>query len=180
MLKITLPILSALSLAALAGCGSGPSLSTGSLIGNSSSAQPAAPKPTTATDRALLVGATSARAQRCGFVFDPEQLKANFLAAEQQAGTPPDQLPKITREFDFTRQSVLTAIAKDEAYCTDGRNREVKAALTRQLAGDFNPPQRRNDINVGWFEHQKKEQPFDGNQVFERSTKQQRTLGGDN
>src|SRR5262249_5405110 len=106
-----------------------------------------------------------------GFYFDPEQVRTSYLAAEQQGGTPPDLLQKVTREFDYTRQSVLAAAAKDDSYCTEGRTREVKAALTRQLAGDFNPPQKRQDVSVGWFEHQKREQPFNGQKVFDASQK---------
>ena len=173
-MRPTIPsILAALALTAtVAACGSGNSLSTGSLIGGSSASPTASePKPISPSERALHVGATAARAQRCGFVFDPEQLKASFLAAEQQAGTPPDQLQKVTKEYDFTRQTVLSAAAKDDTYCTEGRNREVKAALTRQLAGDFNPPRQRQDINVGLFDHQKRDAPLDGQKVFDASAK---------
>lgn len=170
-------ILAAASLAGLlSACGAGSSLTTSSIMGSGKS-EPAPPKPVTASDRALYVGANVARAQRCGFFFDPEQLRANYLAAEQAAGTPPDLLQKVTREFDFTRQTVLAAAAKDDGYCTEGRNREVKAALTRQLAGDFNPPQRRQELNVGWFEHQRREQSFDGNKVFDASQKRQQPIG---
>ena len=98
-------------------------------------------------------------------------MRANYLAAEQQAGTPPELLQKVTREFDFTRQSVLASAAKDDTYCTEGRTREVKAALTRQLAGDFNPPQQRQQVNVGLFDHQKRDKPFDGQKVFDASQK---------
>ncbi len=178
--KIT-PILSSLALAAaaagVAGCGGGSSLSTGSLIGGPDAAQ-AAPKPVTASDRAVYTAANVARAQRCGFYFDPEQVKANYLASEQQAGTSPDAMPKLTKEYDATRQAVLSATANDSAYCTEGRTREVKATLTRQLAGDFNPPQKRQDLNVGWFDHQKSTAPLDGNRVFDASQKKQGPVGG--
>ena len=94
----------------LAGCGasSSPGLATGSLFGSSDkeATAPPPPKVVTPTDRVVQVATTIARAQRCGFVFDPEQLKASFLAAEAQAGTPPDDMPKLTREFDFTRSKV--------------------------------------------------------------------------
>ncbi len=162
----------------IAGCGAGSSLSTGSLMGGSSATQPTAEKPITPTDRALHVGATVARAQRCGFVFEPEQVRGNFLAAEQQAGTAPDALQKAQKEFDFTRQTILAAIAKDDAYCTEGRNREVKAALNRHLVGDFNPPRARAQVNVGLFEHQKRNDTFDGNKVFDTSDKKPGILGG--
>ena len=79
----------------------------------------------------------SARAQRCGFVFEPEQLKQGWLASESQAGTPPDQIQNVTREYDYTRTTVFNAIARDDGYCTEGRAREVKGHLTRHLAGDY-------------------------------------------
>lgn len=172
-------ILSSVSVAALvAACGGGSSLTTGSLIGGPSKQEAAAPKPITGTDRAVYVASNVARAQRCGFYFDPEQVKANFIAAEQQTGATPEVIQKTTKEYDFTRQTVLAAAAKDETYCTEGRTREVKAALSRQLAGDFNPPQRKQDLAVGWFEHQKREQAFDGQRVFDASQKKQGPIGG--
>lgn len=158
--------------AAVGGCGSSSGLTTGSLFGSGSGpdqAAAAAPKPITPSERALYVGANVARAQRCGFFFNPEEVKANYLASEQQAGTPPEVVGKVTKEYDFTRQSVLTAAAKDETYCTEGRTREVKAALTRQLAGDFSPPRARADLNLSLFDHQKREQPLNGERIFDQS-----------
>jgi len=35
--------------------------------------------------RPIQVGWTSARATHCGFIFDPNQLRANYMAAEVQA-----------------------------------------------------------------------------------------------
>lgn len=159
----------------IAACGNSGGLSTSSILGGGSSAPPA-PKPVTASDRALYVGATVARAQRCGFIFDPEQVRANFIAAEAQAGTPPDQVQKVTREFDFTRKSVLDSTVKDETYCTEGRAREVKAALGRQLAGDYSPPQKRQVMDVSWHEHQARRDTFKGEDVFERSGRPNRAM----
>ena len=158
--------------AALGGCGSGNSLTTGSLFGSGSGPDQAAapaPKPITPSERALYVGASVARAQRCGFFFNADEVKTNYLASEEQAGTAPDVIAKVTKEFDFTRQSVLAAAAKDETYCTEGRNREVKAALTRQLAGDFSPPRAREDVNISLFDHQKRNQPLNGERIFDQS-----------
>lgn len=183
MRDILIPTLTVACLAGLlAGCGAGSSLTTGSLFGGGDKIEPSqaqAPKPVTPSERALYVAATVARAQRCGFYFEPEQVKASYLAAESQAGTPPELMQKVTREFEFTRQSIITAAAKDEAYCTEGRTREVKAALNRHLAGDFNPPQKRQDLNVGWYEHQSKREVFNGEAVFDKSQKQNRPIGGD-
>lgn len=161
----------------LAGCSGGSGLSTGSLIGGAGAA-PAGPRPVTASDRAVYTAANVARAQRCGFYFDPEQVKANYTASEQQAGTPTETMQKVLKEYDVTRQAVLSATANDSGYCTEGRTREVKATLSRQLAGDFNPPQKRQDVNVGWFDHQKQNAPLDGNKVFDASSKKQGPISG--
>jgi hypothetical protein len=169
-------ILAAAGLAGLlSACGAGSGLTTSSVMGSGKS-EPQAPKPVTASERALYAAANVARAQRCGFFFDPEQVRANYLAAEQAGGTPPDQMQRVTREFDQTRQAVLASAARDDAYCTEGRTREVKAVLTRQLAGDFNPPQKRPELNVGWFEHQRREQALDGQKVFDASQKRQNQI----
>lgn len=129
----------------LAACGAGDSLTTGSLFGGSKPepAAVAAPKPVTQADRLAQVAAVSARAQRCSFYFDPEQLKASYLASEQQADATPEQMQKLTREYDGLRAKVLVAINSDEGYCTEGRTRDIKANLTRHLAGDFQPPTQR-------------------------------------
>lgn len=126
----------------LAACGAGSALTTGSLFGGPKEAEAtvAPPKPVTQADRLAQVAATSARAQRCAFYFDPNQLKASYLASEQ-AETSPEQMQKLDREFDGLRAKVLGALASDDGYCTEGRNRDIKASLTRHLAGDFNPPQ---------------------------------------
>ena len=77
---------------ALGGCGSSalpglPNLTTGSL----SPTPAAAPevKPITPVDRALHIATTSARAQKCGYNFDPARLRESFLAAEPLRGTSP-------------------------------------------------------------------------------------------
>jgi len=154
-------------------CGNGGGVTTGTLFGKSNPTEsgPPPPKPISSTDRAVFVGATVARAQRCGFYFNPDEIRSNFIAAEQQSGAPEAAVQKATKEFDFTRQTVIAAAAKEEGYCTEGRTREVKAALTRQLAGDFNPPQARQTIDVGWYDYQKKKDTLDGTKVFEPNRK---------
>ena len=99
----------------------------------------------------------------------PSRCGRSYLATEAQSGTPPDQVQKVTKEFDYTRQNVLAAVVKDDTYCTEGRNREVKAALTRYLAGEFNPPQRQQALDVKWNEHQAKRETFKGEDVFDRA-----------
>ncbi len=138
----------------LAGCGSSaPSVSTASLLGpeGASQAQPVAAAPVTPEQRAAQVGATSARATKCGYNFDPAKLKTSYLIAEMQAGAPPDQLVKAEKAYDTIRNSVASAVAGDQGYCNDSKTREIKADLTRHLAGDFSPPARKVAKDDGGF-----------------------------
>jgi hypothetical protein len=85
----------------------------------------------------VQVGWTSARASYCGFVFNPNQLRADFLASEQRLGTPPDQMPKIEQAYDYTRQAVLDKIKDDPGYCDKERTDAIRADLNRYLVGDY-------------------------------------------
>lgn len=128
-------ILTVLSLG-VPGCGSVklPSLTTGSVTPQ---ANAAVPPPDDPVARAVEVGVTSARAQKCGYYFDPQQLRTSFLAAEAQRTPEPAVLQKVERSHDFARQKVAAQIAQAEGYCTSERTAEIKSALTRYLAGDF-------------------------------------------
>jgi hypothetical protein len=90
----------------------------------------------------IQVGWTSARASHCGFFFNPDQLRADFLAAEERVGTPPDQMQKIEKAYDYTRASVLSSIKDDSGYCTKDRTAAIRRDLNRYLAGDFSPTAR--------------------------------------
>ncbi|HET7447095.1 MAG TPA: hypothetical protein VFJ49_04145 [Methyloceanibacter sp.] len=85
----------------------------------------------------VQVGWTSARASYCGFVFNPDQLRADFLASEQRLGAPPDQMQKVERAYDYTRQAVLDKIKGDPNYCNKERTAAIRADLNRYLVGDF-------------------------------------------
>jgi len=145
----------------VAGCSSNPlpSLTTGSLFGSKpdAAAAAAAPAGTAApgvaaaapvangpkndpTSRTLQVSRIAARAQRCGFNFDPVRLKGNFMAAEgAQPGADATQLGKLDQTYDSAFRGTLKATTKDEDYCTDARNGHIKAELARHLAGDYTP-----------------------------------------
>jgi hypothetical protein len=92
--------------------------------------------------RPIQVGWTSARASHCGFVFNPDQLKADFLASEQRTGMPPEQMQKIAKAYDYTRQSVLQTIKDDPSYCNKERTAAIRRDLNRYLAGDYSPTAR--------------------------------------
>ena len=123
----------------VAGCGAGSLLQTGS-ISKQPAAAAAAPKQATPIDRALYVAATSARAHKCGFYFDPAALRTNFLAAEAGRGTAGDLLTKAGQSYDYTALKVASSIKESDAYCTNARTASIKTSLQNALAGNFDPP----------------------------------------
>lgn len=124
---------------ALAGCsGSGSGLTTASILGGSTEASAAQAKPIQPQDRAIQVGAVSARAQKCGYNFDAAKLRANYLASEA-AGLDGGQLAQLGEIYDKTARAVAVAIQSDQSFCTDAKTKQIKADLTRHLAGDFTP-----------------------------------------
>lgn len=138
---------------ALSGCGSSslPSLTTGSLFSSQKPAQTAAPlpPPDDPVARAVNVGVTAARAQKCGYYFDPQQLRTSFLAAEAQRTTSPEALKKIETSYDFARLRVGRQIAAQEGYCNATRTAAIKQDLTRYLAGDFSAPKKKAKVASG-------------------------------
>lgn len=134
---------------ALAGCSSLPSLSTGSIFGGSSApaAQPASNLSPVATSdptsRAFQVGTVSARAVKCGYNFDPQKLRAAFLASEVGAGAGTADVPRIEQIYDVSFNGVVKATAAEPNYCTVARTQEIKTELGRHLAGDFSPAPRK-------------------------------------
>ena len=129
-------------------------LSTGSILGSSEKPEAAAPPPETPVDRALNVAATSARAQKCGYNFDPEKLKTDYLNYEVSVGLPADQLPGLAKSYDFAKASVAAKLVGEQNYCADERLTVIKADLTRHLAGDYAAPQRKQETasGGGWLE----------------------------
>lgn len=129
---------------ALAGCGAKlPSLTTGSLFGGTpeATAKPAA-APQVRNDplaRAMQVAATSARAEKCGFNFDPVKLRNQFLASEAAAS--PNEAANLTQVYDTSFRGIsktLVGRGGDE-YCTPAKSDAIKTALNRHLSGDYTP-----------------------------------------
>jgi hypothetical protein len=127
---------------ALGGCSGGGGLTTGSLFGSSQASNVAAAQPVvTSSDRVVQVAAVSARAAKCGFNFDPTGLKTSFMTSEATLAADQAALDKTEHEYDTIRGKVATAISKEPDFCSDSKTREIKADLTRHLAGDFSPKQ---------------------------------------
>ncbi len=135
-------VLAAIAAISLGGCGASlPSLpTTGSLLGGSSKAKENL-NPNDPVARAMGVAATSARALKCGYNFDPGKLKGQYLAYESAAN--PAEGEKLSRVYDTAFVGVTKAISdkeKDEDYCTPDRTQRIKTALNRNLGGDYTPP----------------------------------------
>ena len=92
--------------------------------------------------RPIQVGWTSARATHCGFIFDPDQFRSNYLASEARAGATPEQMQKIVRAYDYTRESTLASIKDNLGYCNKERTAAIRSDLNRYLAGDYAPSAR--------------------------------------
>ena len=92
--------------------------------------------------RPIQVGWTSARATHCGFIFDPDQLRSNYLAAEIQSGIPQEEMKKIAQAYDYTRESTLASIKDNLNYCNKERTAAIRTDLNRYLAGDYAPSAR--------------------------------------
>jgi len=87
--------------------------------------------------RPVAVAWTSARAQRCGFYFDPAKLRASYLAYESRQ--PGADVAKAEKTYDSTFKSIRERVAANPDYCTDTKSADIKKDLTRHLAGDFKP-----------------------------------------
>ena len=126
----------------LAGCSAGSGLSTGSIFGGGTPAAKTAevsPPVSDPTSRAFQVGTVSARAKKCGYNFDPQKLRAAFLASEIGAGASSTDVPRIEQIYDVSYNGVLKATAEDPKYCNEERTRDIKVDLNRHLAGDYTP-----------------------------------------
>lgn len=132
--------------AVLGGCGSSGSpqsnLSTASILGEAPAAASGETPGITRDDpmaRPVQVAWTSARAQKCGFNFDPSKLRANFLAYEQGTGADANRMTNVTKSYDMTVDKIKSTIGNAETYCTDRNGAVIKADLTRHLAGNYEP-----------------------------------------
>lgn len=147
---------------ALAACSGGGGVTTASLLGT-----PAKPQLDEPTERALNSATISARASKCGYNFNPAKLRESFLAAEAAGGATPEQMTKLGQSYDFTHATVSKQISNPEEYCSEQRTREVSAALTKQLAGDFRAPKKPPlPSSAGWWDTASPQKPIDREEIF--------------
>lgn len=146
----------ALTALVMAGCGNssgGSGITTAGLLDGNKPAAGEGPRISNDDPmaRPVQVAWTSARAQRCGFNFNAGNLRASFLAAEQGSGKPADQVAKV---YDQTFAQIAGQIAGQADFCTEKKTAQIKADLTRHLAGDYTPrlPQPQAVAQKGFFE----------------------------
>lgn len=97
----------------------------------------------TATNRAIQVGWTAARAQYCAFGMDRNKLRSDYLAYEAAQGVPAEEMAKITKTYDVTFESFYARIRGIENYCTKARIEEIRPDIKRHLRGDYSPSDRK-------------------------------------
>lgn len=139
----------AFAAASLAGCGASlPSMSTGSLFGGGAKAASPVDRNNDPIERTMDVAATSARAIKCGYNFDPTKLKNDFLASQTAAN--PADAAKLTQIYDASFNTVSKAVAANADYCSAARTAKLKFALNRHLAGDYtpSPPEPKDDSSL--------------------------------
>jgi hypothetical protein len=149
----------------LSACGNGGGVTTGSLFGSNQ------PKPVTddRTERALEAAATSARASRCGYNFDPDRHRHAYLAYETAQGGTPEQVAKAEKVYDFTRSSLVEKIAKEEDFCSEAKTKDIKESLTKKLAGDFSAAPKKvvAEVPSGWFSAPLRNEGIDRDKIFD-------------
>jgi hypothetical protein len=64
------------------------------------------------------------------------------MADESRRGVDPYQLQRISKAYDYTRESVTDTIKSDPKYCNKERTDAIRADLKRYLAGDYTPTAR--------------------------------------
>jgi hypothetical protein len=147
MLDLRIVAASVTAALALSACGNsgaktGSGLSTASILGEAPAAASGESPGITKADpmaRPVQVAWTAARAEKCGFNFDGNRLKTNYLAFEQAQGADAAKLGNITKSYDMTMIKIKGSLASQEGYCTDKKSALIKADLQRHLAGNYEP-----------------------------------------
>ncbi len=145
----------------LAACSSGSGLTTGSLLPGS---KPKVADP--AIERAMQVALTSARASKCGYNFDPAKLKTSYLAYESTQSGGAEQVARLEKSYDFTRNSASSKMSAAEDYCTDDQTAKIKADLSRHMAGDFSASVKPAEAGVADWWSSKSPEVWDKQKTF--------------
>jgi len=157
-----------LACTAHAGCSNDTAITTTSITPTPNLAEAA--KPDTMS-RPLAVAWTSARAKRCGFFFDPDKLRTLYLGYEAKHGAMNEDYAKIEKAYDTSYRVTLEKVSSDPNYCTEPKQRQIKADLERHLIGDYSsnlPPPKVAAACKSWFwcASDTSDEPFDGNKLL--------------
>lgn len=135
--------------AVVAGCSS---TGSGGVLGLVSSdaqanaaAQQAPAAQTPATDplaRPIHVAQTVARAQRCGFYFEPETVKTSYLAHAATQTTSPEDLKRVELVYRMTHAKLSKDLKATKDYCSEPILKEIREDLPPYVAGNFDGPLR--------------------------------------
>ena len=178
----------------LAGCsGSGSELTTASIFGGQQSAKPAAPAlaatpgaqplapgaqaapaPLKPEAQPMQVALTSAMATKCGFHFNPLQLRSAVLAAEATRNPDPALQSKLEKVYDTTHARVTLGLSKKPKFCdNEKRIAGIRKDLQRHLAGDFTPtPRKKKKVasSSSWYDwvlgDEKRPEKMDRDKIF--------------
>lgn len=134
---LLLATIAALSCLWLAGCGTVSKVTGGTEKGASSDVEAWKVDSKDPLARPIQIAWTSARAKYCGFMFSPDALKANYLAAERQLGQSDAKMRKIEEAYDYTFSSVTDKISHDTSYCNKPRTDAIRGDLQAYLGGNF-------------------------------------------
>lgn len=126
--------------------------------------------------RPVAVAWTAARAQRCGFYFDPTKLRASYLAYEAKQSNA-EALAKAQKTYDSTFGTIRDRVTSSPDYCTDRKSTEIKTDLQRHLAGDFSPklpqPKKVETCGIWGCPQEKSNEPFDAKKMYEELDRKQ-------
>ena len=124
-----------------------------------------------AMSRPLAVAWTSARAKRRGFSFDPAKLRTLYLAYEAKQGAMDEAYAKMEKAYDTSYRLTLEKVSSDPNYCTEQKQRQIKANLERHIVGDYSanlPPPKSAAACKSWLGCTSgiSDEPFDGNKFW--------------
>lgn len=116
------------------------------MVGRSSREDAVAPAAESPTARPVSVAWTAARARKCGFSFDGQKLRADFLAREARDGKAPETVAQSAQAYDIALARFTKSLSSTAGYCDKRRVEYIRLDLNRHLAGDFTPaPKRAGD-----------------------------------
>ncbi len=79
---------------------------------------------------------TSARAEKCGFVYQPNMLVSNWVNQEGRTG---GDVGARRQAYEFAFRRFQATLAKNPKYCTQARIAETRRDLNRHMEGDYSP-----------------------------------------